>query len=103
MSQVLLRDLRTDPSSACTDKLLGSQASSSGSDSSSSMESEFESNRPRKKLRRNRDAEFGLEDDCPDFEGLGNYVLEVAGASITAARELRDGDSDVVISWTGGR
>lgn len=47
--------------------------------------------------------EYGLESDCPLFQGLADYVLEVAGASITAARELREGRADIAIAWTGGR
>lgn len=46
---------------------------------------------------------FGLEDDCPMFDLLPVYVLEVGGASIQAARELRDGRADVAIAWAGGR
>lgn len=56
--------------------------------------------RPRK--RQKTDA-LGLHDDCPVFDGLADYVKLVAGASMTAARELRDGRADVVINWTGGR
>lgn len=49
-----------------------------------------------------RDA-YGLEDDCPRFSGMREYVLEVAGASLCAARELRDDRADIAIAWTGGR
>jgi histone deacetylase 8 len=44
-----------------------------------------------------------LQDDCPVFPELSNYVQLVAGASMTAARMLRDGEADVAINWTGGR
>ena len=44
-----------------------------------------------------------MEDDCPTFDGMGEYVKEVAGASLTAARQLRDGKAEVAIAWTGGR
>jgi acetoin utilization deacetylase AcuC-like enzyme len=54
-------------------------------------------------LKRQKTSSFGLEDDCPMFEGLGDYVLEVGGASLVAARELRDGRADIAIAWTGGR
>ncbi|KAH9979778.1 histone deacetylase 8 [Russula compacta] len=47
--------------------------------------------------------EFGLEDDCAPFPGLAEYVLGIAGASITAARELAEGRCDIAISWDGGR
>ncbi|KAG8993004.1 hypothetical protein FRB94_011149 [Tulasnella sp. JGI-2019a] len=47
--------------------------------------------------------EFGLEDDCPLFEGLAAYVQLVAGATLTATRALRDDQADVAICWDGGR
>jgi len=47
--------------------------------------------------------EFGLEDDCPPFPGLREYVLGIAGASLTAARELAEGRCDIAICWDGGR
>lgn len=85
-----------------SDQLLGqdpdmSVSSGSGSDSDSDQPS------PTKRRKTNSNSEFGLSDDCPPFEGLSNYVTEVAGASIQAARELRDGRADVAISWNGGR
>lgn len=46
---------------------------------------------------------LGLQDDCPVFPELAEYVKLVGGASMTAARELRDGEADVAINWTGGR
>ncbi|KAL0575049.1 hypothetical protein V5O48_006922 [Marasmius crinis-equi] len=45
--------------------------------------------------------DFGLEDDCPVFPGLGEYVKAVAGATLTAANALKI--ADVAISWDGGR
>ncbi|KAJ3996432.1 histone deacetylase complex protein [Lentinula boryana] len=48
-------------------------------------------------------AEFGLEDDCPRFSGLPEYVRLVAGATITAARVLRFGYANISINWDGGR
>ncbi|KAN0131892.1 hypothetical protein V8E53_010172 [Lactarius tabidus] len=47
--------------------------------------------------------EFGLEDDCPPFPGLSEYVLAVAGATLAAARELAEGRCDIAICWDGGR
>lgn len=83
------------------DSLLGLEADGSDSDSSSSSSSSaVDAPSPRK--RRKMEA-FGLEDDCPLFPTLPEYVLEVAAASIQAARELRDGRADVAIAWTGGR
>lgn len=45
---------------------------------------------------------FGTQ-DCPPFPGLSEYVLAVAGASLTAARELAEGRCDIAICWDGGR
>ncbi|KAK4696348.1 hypothetical protein P7C70_g8393, partial [Phenoliferia sp. Uapishka_3] len=53
--------------------------------------------------KRSKVETFGLEDDCPVFDLLPEYVAEVGGASIQAARELRDGRASVAIAWTGGR
>ncbi|TFK41576.1 histone deacetylase 8 [Crucibulum laeve] len=47
--------------------------------------------------------EFGLEDDCPPFSGLPDYVRLVAGATLTAADALRQETADVAICWDGGR
>ncbi|TFY70453.1 hypothetical protein EVG20_g2573 [Dentipellis fragilis] len=47
--------------------------------------------------------EFGLEDDCPPFAGLGAYALAIAGATLAAARALVRGEADVAICWDGGR
>ncbi|KAM0748508.1 Arginase/deacetylase [Meredithblackwellia eburnea MCA 4105] len=58
---------------------------------------------PQPSPRKRRQLEFGLEDDCPIFPLLPSYVREVAGASIQAARELRDGRARVAVSWNGGR
>ncbi|KAI0330065.1 histone deacetylase complex protein [Cubamyces sp. BRFM 1775] len=49
------------------------------------------------------DSEYGLEEDCPAFAGLPEYIRLVAGASLTAARSLREGGANVSISWDGGR
>ncbi|KAH7878388.1 histone deacetylase complex protein [Lentinula edodes] len=48
-------------------------------------------------------SEFGLEDDCPRFPGLSEYICLVAGATITAANALRFGYADIAINWDGGR
>jgi histone deacetylase 8 len=45
---------------------------------------------------------FGTQ-DCPPFPGLSEYVLGIAGASLTAARELAEGRCDIAICWDGGR
>lgn len=59
--------------------------------------------RPLKRIKLDKEETYGLEDDCPAFVGMSDYVQEIAGASLTAARELRDGRADVAIAWTGGR
>jgi acetoin utilization deacetylase AcuC-like enzyme len=56
-----------------------------------------------KRIKLDDDEAYGLEDDCPIFAELSEYVKEIAGASLTAARELRDGRADIAVAWTGGR
>ncbi|TPX64850.1 hypothetical protein SpCBS45565_g05575 [Spizellomyces sp. 'palustris'] len=46
---------------------------------------------------------FGLQYDCPVFNGLSSYVTGVAGGTLEAARALVDGDVDIAIHWDGGR
>ncbi|CDS01908.1 related to histone deacetylase [Sporisorium scitamineum] len=55
--------------------------------------------------RRSRPAknQFGLQDDCPAFDGLQQHVSLVAGAAITAAELLATGQADIAIAWDGGR
>ncbi|GAA5969094.1 hypothetical protein JCM3765_003436 [Sporobolomyces pararoseus] len=84
------------------DSLLGTDSSSlrSGSDS----ESDVDSDSPRKRQKTSHhSSSTSLVDDCPPFKLLPQYVPLVAGASLTAARQLRDGLADVAISWNGGR
>ncbi|KAI8969436.1 histone deacetylase complex protein [Trametes punicea] len=50
-----------------------------------------------------RNAEYGLEEDCPAFPQLAEYVRHIAGASLTAARALHHGRADIAICWDGGR
>ncbi|KAK1231451.1 hypothetical protein PQX77_005431 [Marasmius sp. AFHP31] len=45
--------------------------------------------------------DFGLEDDCPVFPGLGDYIKAIAGATLTASSALRA--ADIAICWDGGR
>ena len=49
--------------------------------------------------------EYGLEYDCPVFSNMGEYIKEVAGASMSAARALLHPDLalDTVVNWDGGR
>ncbi|KAI6010113.1 hypothetical protein EDC04DRAFT_2770386 [Pisolithus marmoratus] len=50
-----------------------------------------------------RIAEFGLEDDCPPFQNMHEYIQLVAGATLTAVDALKDDACDVAICWDGGR
>ncbi|GAA6023577.1 hypothetical protein JCM11491_005350 [Sporobolomyces phaffii] len=89
---------------AGVDSLLGSETSSpSSSASESDSDSSTSSESPRRKRRKTRHDASSLVDDCPPFPLLSRYVPLVAGASLTGARQLRDGLADVAISWTGGR
>lgn len=47
--------------------------------------------------------EFGLEDDCPYFPGLPEYVRLVGGGSLTAANALIQNQATIAIHWDGGR
>ncbi|KPV75004.1 uncharacterized protein RHOBADRAFT_53914 [Rhodotorula graminis WP1] len=98
------------------DAILGTHDDDSSSSSSSSDASSSSSpppqptfglasdsiERPNKRRKTDTDT-LGLQDDCPVFAGLPDYARLVAGASMTAARELRDGRADIAINWTGGR
>ncbi|KAJ7582697.1 hypothetical protein C8J56DRAFT_227578 [Mycena floridula] len=46
-------------------------------------------------------SEFGLEDDCPLFKGLPDYVYLVAGATLKATQALKY--AEVALCWDGGR
>ncbi|KAH0834910.1 hypothetical protein J3R83DRAFT_10558 [Lanmaoa asiatica] len=48
-------------------------------------------------------AEFGLEDDCPPFYGMHEYIPLVAGATLTAVDAIKDNSCDVAVCWDGGR
>ncbi|KIJ61496.1 hypothetical protein HYDPIDRAFT_96532 [Hydnomerulius pinastri MD-312] len=48
-------------------------------------------------------AEFGLEDDCPPFHNMHEYIHLVAGATLTAVGAIKEGSCDVAICWDGGR
>ncbi|ODQ64810.1 histone deacetylase [Nadsonia fulvescens var. elongata DSM 6958] len=47
-------------------------------------------------------AKFNIGDDCPIFDGLFDYSLIYAGASLDASRKLINGQSDIAINWSGG-
>lgn len=86
--------------SSGSDSDASSRSSDSRPDPSSFRLVDNDASRPSK--RKKFDA-LGLQDDCPIFSELPQYAQQVAGASLTAARELRDGRADVAIAWTGGR
>ncbi|KLO16512.1 histone deacetylase 8 [Schizopora paradoxa] len=48
-------------------------------------------------------SDFGIEDDCPPFSGLHNYIPLVAGATIAAVDQLVKNLANVAICWDGGR
>lgn len=45
---------------------------------------------------------FGLNEDCPVFEGLFEFCQISAGGSLSAAEELNKGTADIAINWAGG-
>ncbi|KAF2119548.1 hypothetical protein BDV96DRAFT_486982 [Lophiotrema nucula] len=44
----------------------------------------------------------GESNDCPVFDGLWNYVCLYSGASMHAAHNLTNKQSDIAINWSGG-
>ncbi|KAF2496922.1 histone deacetylase 3 [Lophium mytilinum] len=44
----------------------------------------------------------GESNDCPVFDGLWNYVSLYSGASMHAAHNLLNQQSDIAINWSGG-
>ncbi|KAF2731932.1 putative histone deacetylase [Polyplosphaeria fusca] len=44
----------------------------------------------------------GESNDCPVFDGLWNYVCLYSGASLHAAHNLTNQQSDIAINWSGG-
>ncbi|KAF3035545.1 histone deacetylase [Didymella heteroderae] len=44
----------------------------------------------------------GDSNDCPVFDGLWNYVSLYTGASMSAAYNLLNKQSDIAINWSGG-
>eukprot|EP01064_Diplonema_japonicum_P016767 TRINITY_DN2479_c0_g2_i1.p1 TRINITY_DN2479_c0_g2~~TRINITY_DN2479_c0_g2_i1.p1 ORF type:complete len:440 (+),score=67.12 TRINITY_DN2479_c0_g2_i1:46-1320(+) len=44
-----------------------------------------------------------LTGDCPRFHNIWNYVREVVGGSVGAARSLRNGEFLRAVHWEGGR
>ncbi|XP_068220189.1 histone deacetylase 8-like [Palaemon carinicauda] len=46
--------------------------------------------------------EFGLGFDCPVLENMWTIVKQIAGGTLTAARALTSGESNIAINWCGG-
>ncbi|KAI3649475.1 hypothetical protein MP228_005107 [Amoeboaphelidium protococcarum] len=47
--------------------------------------------------------EYGLQDDCPPVENMGEYIQLLGGASIQAAGNIVENKCDICIHWNGGR
>lgn len=45
---------------------------------------------------------YAFGDDCPVFDGLYEYCELYTGATVSAARNLTSGQSDIAINWSGG-
>lgn len=41
-------------------------------------------------------------DDCPVFGGMYDFFTQYAGGSLSGARSLAQGQSDIAINWSGG-
>jgi acetoin utilization deacetylase AcuC-like enzyme len=99
----VLTACRTLPEPRLSSACVGSYESEDDDDAS-----EGRPTRPVKRRRTatgpsTRHARYGLVDDSPAFEGLAEYCLAMAGGSLAAAQEVRDGRADVGICWDGGR
>lgn len=40
--------------------------------------------------------------DCPLFPGLYSYISSISSATVTMAKQLVTGETDVAINWYGG-
>lgn len=47
-------------------------------------------------------SKFGVDYDCPVFEGLFEYCSMYAGASLQGAQQLNHKQRDICINWSGG-
>ena len=45
---------------------------------------------------------FNIGDDCPIFDNMYEYVRLYSGSTLSAARKLASGTTDIAISWAGG-
>ncbi|BFZ59837.1 Histone deacetylase 8 [Saitoella coloradoensis] len=78
--------------------LLHGEEESSGSEDGEEGEADGGGARKMEKGER-----YGLAYDCPEFEGMGEYVRHVAGTSIEAATKLLTHELTHAIHWDGGR
>ncbi|KAK9253239.1 hypothetical protein V1507DRAFT_459143 [Lipomyces tetrasporus] len=83
--------------------------SDSDSKSESESHSNAESSLPHEDVDRRLQKRYGLEFDCPVFDGLGKYVQAISGTTIACARYLtarnssKDAKQRVAINFHGGR
>ncbi|KAK4047947.1 hypothetical protein OIO90_005985 [Microbotryomycetes sp. JL221] len=80
-----------------------SSTSNNSSDSDEDEDEDESGQRPATRRKRIKLSHMGLEHDCPMFDHLAQYVTQLAGAAIDAAKLLRQDEADVVINWHGGR
>lgn len=45
---------------------------------------------------------FNVGDDCPVFHDVFSFCQQYSGASLSAARKLSSGATDIAINWSGG-
>jgi len=45
---------------------------------------------------------FGVNEDCPIFDGLWEYCQTYTGGSLGGASRLAAGSTDIVLNWAGG-
>lgn len=48
------------------------------------------------------DLEFGIGYDCPKLDNLLDFVVTIAGGSISAAESILKNEADITINWCGG-
>ncbi|KAK9430414.1 hypothetical protein V1505DRAFT_393334 [Lipomyces doorenjongii] len=78
------------------------------SDSEDESDGSAHSSLPNEDVDRRLQERFGLEFDCPGFDGLDKYIQAISGTTIACARYLtgRNANNDkqqVAINWHGGR
>src|SRR4051812_15941045 len=45
---------------------------------------------------------LGKGEDCPIFDNIWDYVRMCSGSTLSAARRLASGATDIAVSWAGG-